>query len=112
MRKKIHSYLGFAKRSGNLLSGYNTCEQAIIRKKAKLVILTEDVSENTKKKFFKMAKDCHVSIYIYGDSTEVPMYTGSDGKGVFCITDKNFATVIEKEIKLEIEEAQDHTDNK
>jgi ribosomal protein L7Ae-like RNA K-turn-binding protein len=110
MRKKIHSYLGFAKRSGNLLSGYNTCEQAVLRKKAKLVILTEDVSENTKKKFLKMAKDNHIPAYVYGDSTEVPMYAGSDGKGVFCITDKNFATVIEKEIKSEIDESHDNLD--
>ena len=107
MRKKIHSYLGFAKRSGNIIAGYNSCEFAMMRKKIKLLILTEDIAEGTKKKFRKLAADCHVPIYIYGRSDEVPQYTGNEGKGIFGITDKNFAQVIEKEILSELKEAED-----
>ncbi len=104
MRKKIHSYLGFAKRSGNLLAGYNTCEMAISRRKAKLIILTGDIAENTKKKFTKMARDAGVPIYVYGDASDVPLYAGSEGKGVFCVTNSHFAKIIENEIILEIKE--------
>jgi len=104
MRKKIHSYLGFAKRSGNLLSGYNTCEMAVTRRKAKLILLTENTSDNTKKKFAKLARDAGIPLYVYGNETDLPVYAGSEGKGVFCITDSHFAQIIEKEIILEMKE--------
>lgn len=107
MRKKIHSYLGFAKRSGNIIAGYNSCEFAMARKKIKLLILTEDIAEGTKKKFKKLAADYHIPMYIYGKSDEVPQYTGNEGKGIFGITDKNFARVIEREILNEINDSEE-----
>ncbi len=106
MRKKIHSYLGFAKRSGNIIAGYNSCEFAMMRKKIKLLILTEDIAEGTKKKFRKLAADYHIPMYIYGTSDEVPQFSGNEGKGIFGITDKNFAQVIEKEILSELKETE------
>ena len=53
MRSKINSYLGFAKKSGNLMSGTNTCIFGISKGKVKLVILAEDISENSEKKIMK-----------------------------------------------------------
>ena len=49
MKKKIDSYLGFAKKSGNLMSGINTCSFGLSRGKVKLVILAEDISENSER---------------------------------------------------------------
>ena len=51
MRSKIESYLGFATRSRNLITGSNTCLFAMNKKKVKLLILASDISENTMKKF-------------------------------------------------------------
>ena len=104
MRKKIHSYLGFAVKAGKVVMGYNQCEMAIARGKIKLVIITNDVAENTKKKFAKIAKDNKVPIYVYGDSEEISLFCGSEMKNVFGIADKQFALVIEKEIQKEINE--------
>ena len=61
MKKKIDSYLGFAKKSGNLMSGINTCSFGLSRGKVKLVILAEDISENSEKKMMKEAKSFHIS---------------------------------------------------
>ena len=112
MRKKIHSYLGFAQKSGNMLSGYNTCEMAISRHKARLILLTSDVGENTRKKFIKLARDAGIPVYVYGDSSEVPVYTGNEGKGVFGITDSHFASIIEKKIVEEMKEESNMQDIK
>ena len=49
MRSKAMSLLGFAKKSGNLVSGVNTCTFAISKGKAKLVILAEDISAGSEK---------------------------------------------------------------
>ena len=53
MNRKVISYLGFAKKSGNLLTGVNTCSFAMAKGKVKLMILAEDSSENSRKKIMK-----------------------------------------------------------
>ena len=50
MNRKVISYLGFAKKSGNLLTGVNTCSFAMAKGKVKLMILAEDISENSREK--------------------------------------------------------------
>ena len=45
--------MGFAKKSGNLVSGVNTCTFAIKKGKVKLVILAEDISAGSEKKMMK-----------------------------------------------------------
>ena len=98
MRKKVDSYLGFAAKSRNLVSGYHTCLHAIKQKKLKLLILSEDLSENTVKKLSKLSKENEIPLRIYGKSEELSNATGSRERGVFGITDGNFADVIMKEI--------------
>lgn len=98
MRKKVDSYLGFAAKSRNLVSGYHTCLHAIKQKKLKLLILSGDLSENTVKKLAKLSEDNGVPLRIYGKMEELSMITGSRERGVFGITDKNFADAILKEI--------------
>ena len=98
MRKKVDSYLGFAAKSRNLVSGYHTCLHAIKQKKLKLLILSEDLSENTVKKLLKLTRDNEIPTRIYGKSEELSKVTGSQERGIFGITDVNFADVILKEI--------------
>lgn len=101
MRKKIDSYLGFAAKSKNLVSGYYTCLHAIKQRKLKLLILSEDLSENTVKKLAKLSNDNAVPLRIYGKMEELSNITGSRERGVFGITDVNFADAIIKEIDEE-----------
>ena len=98
MRKKIHSYLGFAKRSGNLLTGYSTCTYAMNKGKVKLLILAADISENTLKKMIKESEKNKVPYRIYGESCEISQITGCEGRGIFGITCENFSNIIAKEI--------------
>lgn len=98
MRTKIDSYLGFAKRSRNIIMGYNTCLLAMNKKKIKLLILASDVSENTMKKLVNVAKDRNVEYRIYSNCEHLSQACGTIGRGVFGITDKNFANVILMEI--------------
>jgi ribosomal protein L7Ae-like RNA K-turn-binding protein len=98
MRKKVDGYLGFAAKSRNLVSGYHTCLHAIKQKKLRLLILSEDLSENTVKKLSKLTRDNEIPMRIYGKSEELSKVTGSQERGIFGITDVNFADVILKEI--------------
>ena len=98
MRKKLHSYLGFAKRSGNLLTGYNTCVSAMSKRKIKLLILAGDISENTLKKMIKEAERYKIPYRVYGEIDELSEITGCEGRGIFGITDENFFNIIAREI--------------
>lgn len=99
MRKKIDSYLGFAKKSGNLVSGTNTCAFAIGRGKARLVILAEDISENSEKKMMKEIRKHGVRYVKYGKGEELSRIVGESGRSVFAVCDDNFAKVIMDEIE-------------
>ena len=63
MNRKVISYLGFAKKSGNLLTGVNTCSFAMAKGKVKLMILAEDISENSRKKIMKEIRKYGVTSY-------------------------------------------------
>ncbi len=98
MRSKLHSYLGFARKSRNLVTGYNTCVLAMKKKRIKLLIVAEDISENTGSKIEKEAKKHQVPCRVYGKSEELSQMAGTGGRSIFGITDQNFAEVILKEI--------------
>lgn len=101
MRKKIISYLGFAKKSGNLLAGVNTCTFGMNKGKVKLMILAEDISENSEKKIMKEIRKHNVKYVKYGSSEEMSHAIGSSGRNVFGICDDNFMKVILSEIDRE-----------
>lgn len=103
MKSKIRSYMGFAKKSGNLSSGYNTCVFGMKKGKIKLLVITKDISENTGKKIVKEAKKYQVDYRIYGRSDELSHAAGTSGRSIFGISDENFANVILKEIDQSVE---------
>jgi len=99
MRNKLHSYLGFARKSGKLVSGYETCINLIKRNKIKLILITDNASEGTQEKFRRLTESAGVPIIFVKDGDAISEYSGLYGRNVFGITDRNFAEVIAKEIE-------------
>ena len=103
MKRKVISYLGFAKKSGNLVSGVNTCTFTMAKRKAKLIILAEDISENSEKKIMKEIRKYGVEHVKYGTGEELSHAVGTTGRSVFAVCDENFKKVILDEINGEAE---------
>ena len=61
---KFFSLLGLCKRAGKLVAGEVAAEQAVRKKQAYLLILAQDASKNTKKKFTNKCKHYDVPILI------------------------------------------------
>ncbi|MDO4546177.1 MAG: ribosomal L7Ae/L30e/S12e/Gadd45 family protein [Bacillota bacterium] len=101
MKRKVISYLGFAKKSGNLAAGVNTCTFAMAKGKVKLMILAEDISENSEKKIMKEIRKYGVEFVKYGSSDELSHAIGASGRNTFAVCDENFAKVILDEIERE-----------
>ena len=51
--KKIYSYLGLAQKAGKVVAGEFLTEKSIQEGKAGLILISEEASANTKKKFMK-----------------------------------------------------------
>lgn len=63
MTNKFLQFLGLTKRSGNLIEGYNKCEEFIKKgKKLYCIVMSNDVSENTKKKFLNYCREYNIPI--------------------------------------------------
>ena len=101
MRSKIHSYLGFSKRSRNLLSGYNSCFYGMERGKVKLLLLASDLAENTAKKCSKTASAHEIPLRVYGTIQMLSNMAGEPNRGVYGITDEQLAKVVMEQIDKE-----------
>jgi ribosomal protein L7Ae-like RNA K-turn-binding protein len=91
MISKIYSFLGLAMKAGGLISGEDSCERAIKSKKALLVLVTRDASENTKKKFSDICAYRGVQIRDFGSKDLLGKYIGKDIRSVVVVTKEGFA---------------------
>ncbi|WP_234121214.1 ribosomal L7Ae/L30e/S12e/Gadd45 family protein [Clostridium hydrogenum] len=102
MNNKFLQFLGITKKSGNLLEGYNKCEEALKYGKAKLIILSEDVSQNTKDKFENYSLRFNVPIINNGFlSEELGKILGRKEIKVLCIIDYKMSTKLIELLKQE-----------
>jgi ribosomal protein L7Ae-like RNA K-turn-binding protein len=92
MENKILSFLGLAQRSGNLVTGEDTCKIHMKKNGLKLVIVTEDASDNTKKKFRDMTEYRKIKFLIYGDKELLSHAIGKVNRTVYGIKDDVFAS--------------------
>lgn len=86
--------VGLATRAGKTVAGEFSVEKSIKQKKAKLVIVSEDASENTKKLFKNKCEYYHIPIVIYGTRTELGNFTGNKERASVAILDSEFSKSI------------------
>lgn len=97
---KILSYIGLATKSGNVVSGEFSTEKALKEKKAKLVIIAEDASDNTKKKFTDMCEYRNVKYYFFKDKWTLGHAMGREARAMLALLDKGLAAAIEKQFLI------------
>lgn len=100
--KKVLSFLGLATRAGKLLSGEFVVEKTIKAGAAKLVIISADASDNTKKKFGNMCTYRKIPIFYEFDRFELGKATGKEYRVSVVITDEGFAEAISSLLKMEV----------
>lgn len=103
---RIFLYLGFAARARRLASGEFSTEQAVKSRKAYIVIVATDASENTKKNFRDMCTYYKVNIYFYGNKEQLGHAIGKEFRASIAVQDENLARAIEKVLIEEQREAK------
>ncbi len=97
-KNKVLSLLGLATRSRNVVSGGFATEQAIKSGKAYFVIIAEDASDNTKKKFSNMCEFYEVSYAYYGSKEVLGHAMGKEERTTLAVTEAGFADSIQKHL--------------
>lgn len=92
--KDVYSRIGIALKAGRLVSGALGCEKSIKSGKAELVIITEDASQNTKKKFGEMCNFYGVKLRIFGEKELMGRYLGKENRSVAAVMDINLSKLI------------------
>ena len=95
---KILSLVGLATKAGRTVSGEFSTEKSVKTGKGFLVIVAEDASENTKKKFRNMCECYEVPIYFLSDKESLGRAMGKEFRACLAVQDDNFARAIMKEV--------------
>ena len=98
---KVLAYLGLATRAGKIQSGEFSTEKCVKAGKAAMVIVAEDTSNNTKKKFTNMCTFYKVPIYIYGTKETLGASIGRELRASLALEDTGFCNAIKKQIDSE-----------
>ena len=96
MNDKVISLLGLAERAGKIASG--AAEKAVKIGKARLIIVAEDASDNTKKKFSDMCKYYQVPFACYSQKELLGHGIGKEFRASLAVLDGGFAKAIEKQL--------------
>lgn len=91
---KIFSMVGLATRAGKTVAGEFSVEKAVKERKAKLVIVSEEASDNTKKLFTNKCKFYDVPVFIYGSKDELGNATGNVNRASIAVLDSGFSKKI------------------
>lgn len=91
MNSPFLQFLGLCKKAGCLVEGYNKAEEAILRHKVKLLILTTDASENTVKKFTNYSIKYKFKMVQNFKKEELGSSIGRPEISVIGIADRNMA---------------------
>ncbi|NEW05589.1 50S ribosomal protein L7ae [Paenibacillus sp. SYP-B3998] len=96
MKNKFLSQLGLAMRAGKLVTGDEGVFKAIRSGEAKLVIIAEDASANTQKKFQDKCLFYGVKLIAMGTKYELGHSIGKEMRVTIGVLDGGFAQMLQK----------------
>jgi len=97
-KKKTLSYIGLGIKSGNVACGEFLTEKSVKEGRAFLVIVAEDASDNTKKKFTNMCDFYDVPIYFCASKEELGHAMGKEMRASLAFNDQGLARAVEKQL--------------
>ena len=98
-QNKAAAMIGLAMKAGKIAGGEFAAERAAKTGEARLLILSEDASHNTSRKFEGMAAYRNIPVIRFLDKTELGRTIGKGERSVLAVTDDGFAQSIVKKIQ-------------
>ena len=88
---KALSMLSLATKAGKTVTGEFSTEKAVKEGKAYLVVVAQDASDNTKKKFQNMCEYYHVTMKVFSDKGSLGNACGKEFRASLAVTDLGLA---------------------
>ena len=95
---KVYSLLGLCQKAGKLASGEFAVLNAIKGGSASYVLVSEDASDNTKKKFRDKCEYYGVPMSFFGDMESLGRAIGKEVRTSIAIMDNGFAKTLQKNL--------------
>lgn len=102
----IINFIGLARRAGCAVFGARLCEKSIKERRAKLVIVAENASGQTKKSIYDCCAYYKSDVISAFNKKEIGKIAAVEECSVISITDKGFAEKIKSEIINKINNLQ------
>ncbi len=99
---KVMQMMSMAAKAGKITSGEFSVEKAVKEGKAHIVIISEEASKNTVKKFSNMCFYYKVPMYIYGTKESLGHNIGREARASVAILDEGFANSIVKNLPVSV----------
>ncbi len=96
MNNKLYGMLGLAMKAGKAASGGFAAEKSVKGNLARLLIIAEDATDGTKKKFRDMCEYYGVTVLVTGSKETLGRALGREERSVIAVNDENFAEAIRK----------------
>lgn len=90
--------MGLATKAGKIASGEFMTEKMVKSGKAYLVMVAENASDNTKKKFRNMCEFYEVPICFFSEKEALGHAMGKELRASIAVLDEGFAKAIEKQL--------------
>ncbi len=104
--KKVNSIIGFAQKAGKASSGTLAAKTSLIRKRAKLLVISSDISQATGETLIKLCRKNQIPWLVYGDKIELGNCVGKAYRVAVTINDENMAATIIKNFEVMGEKAK------
>jgi ribosomal protein L7Ae-like RNA K-turn-binding protein len=98
-KTKLMSLLSLSQKAGKLISGEELCEKALKNGGARLVIVAEDASDNTKTKFSQKTFYYKIPFYTAFTKEELNHAIGKQNRATVAVSDGGFAKSMEEYLK-------------
>ena len=92
---RVYGYLGLAVRGGNLAGGEFAVSEAIRTRRAKLVIIAEDASDNTAEKAVNQCTYYNIPYRRFGTKDALGNRTGKASRALLAVLDGKMAAHID-----------------
>lgn len=96
--QRIYQLIGLCQKARKLISGEFAVKQAVLSQAVKLVIVTEDASDNTIKLFNDKCNYRNIPYIQWGNRTDLGKILGKEARVVVGIVDEKLAEKIAKMI--------------
>lgn len=95
---KTLGLIGLSAKAGKIVFGTESCIEAMQKNKVKLLIVSTEASEKSKKNFKYYAEKYNVPIVFYETIENLSKSIGKKNKVVIGIKDQNLSNIIQKNI--------------